>query len=218
MYRAMISDWIVETETGDPEPVRVRRRSGEGAEFILYGRDWEAPNRYVQIVVVRDSSSPPAARQIADAESRNVLGPGAILTRRSAGSVVISNGAVLWPSPGPNGVVTCTVDTFRFKDDGHIEMGLRFADDYVRWLRKNRGEVELSMWIADDDDHRRFMHVLLFGSAYGPESLRRWPGTIRFSYVSNPHVDPDSLEHDAADVLAFTGGTLERVRLRLPTH
>ena len=218
MYQVSIIEWVSRKKEILPpsKETTPKKETPARGPLCFFVRDWANPRSFLHIQVSRTDVKPDEVSPVRQMEDlvRGYLGASAQLHRQVKGRIILATNAALWPTPNLGGPATCAIDEFSFSPDAHLDAELQLADDYDRWLKTNKQEVDLSLWVQDQEDPRHMFHVLLFKSAFGPESRDLWSGTIRYEYASHPHIEAGSVRHRAADVIDCTGGVVERVRLK----
>ncbi len=90
------------------------------------------------------------------------------------------------------------VNEWWFKKDGDIEEGKAAALELVEHFRKNVPEVQLSLWIEDEDDPYHHFHITVFDNKETILEVREskaiehfikrlWPQIIRDETFKSPN-------------------------------
>lgn len=108
------------------------------------------------------------------------------------------------------------VNDWRFKEDGNIEKGMKAAADLVDYFKANFPEVQLSLWLRDRGNPRRFFHITVFDSLEALSRVRESQGIQAFVEQLFPEIIHDhTYTSPACDVVLSGGGTLPPEALQL---
>jgi hypothetical protein len=129
-------------------------------------------------------------------------------------SVILSSGGTVPEVKQGEIRGACVINDFSFSANGNISAGMEAAAEYVDRLR-NRDEVLLSIWARDQEQKRRFYHIIVFRDDASSAAARRWTETGEFANVLYQEVDWDSVEQIWTEIAFSTGGKVPYIALNL---
>ncbi|NIW80882.1 MAG: hypothetical protein GWN16_16090 [Calditrichae bacterium] len=129
--------------------------------------------------------------------------------------VVLSSGAKLKPIRDINAPDVTVINDWYFREDGDVNKGLTAASEYVDWMKKNKPELQLSLWLRDRENPLRFFHIIAFDTAESAQEGRQWEGTLKFVDELFPEIHEDSVKQPKGNVILSSGGNLKPIPLQL---
>ena len=220
----VVDDWEFkkanEVEKGMEAAVKYLEKlknSDVAPELSMWLRSWQDLHRYFHIPVYTDTNAMDHAFKADETkEFAEILYP--LITdegvKQAKCHVILSSGGTV---PGIKlGEIrgACVINDFSFSTRGNIRTGMEAAARYVDQLR-NRDEVLLSLWARDQQQERRFFHIIAFRDDASSAAARRWRETGEFANVLYQEVDWDSVEQIWTEIVLSTGGNLPYIALNL---
>ncbi len=187
------------------------------SELSMWLRSWQDLNRYFHIPVFKDVE---AMEQVFNADETKEFADMLYPLVSDEGvkqpkcSVILSSGGGIPEVKQGEIHGACVINDFSFSADGNISAGMEAAAKYVDQLR-NHDEVLLSIWARDQEQKRRFFHIIVFRDEASSAAARRWRETGEFANVLYQEVDWDSVEQSWSDIVLSSGGKMPYIALNL---
>lgn len=187
------------------------------SELSMWLRSWQDLHRYFHIPVYTDVEG---MEQVFNADETKdfaeILYP--LVSdegvKQPKCSVILSTGGSIPEVKQGEIRGACVINDFSFSADGNIRAGMEAAARYVDRL-KNHDEVLLSIWARDQENKRRFYHIIVFRDDASSAAARRWTETGEFANVLYQEVDWDSVEQIWTEIVLSSSAKLPYIALNL---
>jgi len=106
------------------------------------------------------------------------------------------------------------VNDYDFKPDGDVGEGKAAAAELVEYFKAEVPEVQLSLWLEDQDNPLHHYHITVFDSAEALERVRTSEAIERFVDRLFPHIAHSTYISPVADVWLADGAGVKPVARR----
>ena len=103
------------------------------------------------------------------------------------------------------------VNDYFFKLDGNVEEGKAAADELVAYFIADVPEVELSLWLASQENPLHHYHITVFSTGDAIQKVRDSDAIKRFIDRLYPHIDHSTFISPACDVWLAEGSGVKNV-------
>jgi hypothetical protein len=103
------------------------------------------------------------------------------------------------------------VNDYDFKPDGDVAEGKAAAAELVEYFKAHFPEVQLSLWLADQDNPLHHYHITVFDSLEAFERVRESEAIKRFVDRLFPHIAHSTYISPITDVWLADGTGVEPV-------
>ena len=104
------------------------------------------------------------------------------------------------------------VNDYYFKPDGDIEEGKSAAVELVDYFNSETPEVELSLWLAGQENPLHHYHITVFRTPDAIQKVRDSEAIKRFTGRLYPHIDHSSFTSPLCDVWLADGTGVGKVK------
>lgn len=103
------------------------------------------------------------------------------------------------------------VNDYFFKPDGNVEEGKAAADELVEYFMADVPEVELSLWLASQENPLHHYHITVFNTGDAIQKVRDSDAIKRFIDRLYPHIDHSTFISPVCDVWLADGSGLKNI-------